>query len=98
MKYKYTVYDLVERIKEDLNGQYTTFHDTQYEFSDLIASVTGWVDEYWRVESWGFTEPLDYTLVSRTADFSDITLIYEDSCVALTDDEIWNVEKLVEKE
>lgn len=95
--YKYNVYSLVDRIKEDLNGQFTTFHNTEYEFSDLIASVTGWVDEYWKCESYGFTEPPYYTLISRTADL-EVTLIYEDSHVDLTPEEIYELEKLIEKE
>lgn len=96
--YKYNVYSLIDKIKSELNGEYTTFHNNTFDFSDAVASVTGWVDEYWRCESLGFTEPLEYTLVSRTAEFDEVLISYNDERVHTMDsDELWFVEKEVEK-
>ena len=94
----YTEYLLAQKIKSELNGQYTVFFNQEFEFSDSVASVSGYVDEYYKTYG-GWAEPPHYELISRTADFDYIIVSYNDeSTVKLDSDSIYNIEKLVEEE
>lgn len=95
---KYTSSLLAQRIKSELNGGNTVFLDKEFEFSDSVVVVTGWVDEYYEAHG-GYDEPPYYELISRTADFDSIVISYNDERVVGLDlDGILDIEKMVEEE
>lgn len=97
-KYPYDPLYLIDRIKDDLNGDTTYFNDTWYEFADSVVSVTGIVYEEWDVIEGDYWTQTEYNFISRVADFDEIVYSDKHGERVLTLEEVYYIEGELKKE
>jgi hypothetical protein len=89
---------LSEKIKDALTDEMTIFDEMHFEFDDCIVSVTGRAQQVLKYEYSSDHHLLSgWELVSRTADFDEVVISYENADdYLMTSQELYALEKMID--
>jgi len=97
-KCPYDLYTLIDCLKYEFSDTFIAFKEYEFEFTDCLVFVTGWISEYW-VSDHTWAEPPYYKFRWRESEISEVVIIFKDDHrYSLTEEDLELIEKELEKE